>query len=483
MGDKPIIISNDMNNLNHSTQHTRNNKTFAEITSNVVLPKMNQAIVFNSINNIKQIEYVTALSKIIPAENIQFVSRISNNRFCVFFNSQAVMENLLKTHSSIIVNEIEIPIRRLINASKRIILSNVYPTIPNQLIINALNEQGIKTTSQISLMKAGFSTEQFSHILSFRRQVYINEDSVSKLPSSITVTVESTTFRIFISDDTVTCFQCHQTGHFSNQCKNIPEQIIITNGTETVMETLDPSSASNTGKNTSLSWPILSTQNTYNTQDNDISIPSQVKDTTNQTFKDPPKKLSLTEKLQSSSNKNIKETSPKQVKRPAPPSPSHSLSPISPHLSSPSATMEPPNAPDVKTQQSKNIKGNVNKKPKVRTSTSSNDSFYSNIEEWLDPAQDLFDSNPVVSLSFSQFKDFFENAQGCTDLENLCLEYQTSSENIIEIIKTVYPVVSNKSVKNRLTRLLNALKKIQDFSHSQTSNVDCNEDEIIESNF
>lgn len=113
------------------------------------------------------------------------------------------MGNLLKTQSSFHVDGIEIPIRRLINASKRIILSNVYPTIPNQLITNVLHELGIKTTSQISHVKAGFATEQFSHILSFRRQLYINQDIISKLPSSITVTVENITFRIFITDDTV----------------------------------------------------------------------------------------------------------------------------------------------------------------------------------------------------------------------------------------------------------------------------------------
>jgi len=75
MGDKPIIIFNNMNGINTPTQHIRNNKIFAEITCNVVLLKMNQAIVFNSTNNFKQIKYVTALNKIIPAENIQFVSR------------------------------------------------------------------------------------------------------------------------------------------------------------------------------------------------------------------------------------------------------------------------------------------------------------------------------------------------------------------------------------------------------------------------
>lgn len=65
----------------------------------------------------------------------------------------------VKTHSSIHVNEIEIPIRRLINESKGIILSNVYPTNPNQLKIDALHDLGIKTTSQISHMKVGFATE------------------------------------------------------------------------------------------------------------------------------------------------------------------------------------------------------------------------------------------------------------------------------------------------------------------------------------
>lgn len=92
---------------------------------------MNKAIVFNSINKIEQIEYVTAIT---PAKNIRFVSRFFflNNRFCILFNSQAVMGNVRKTHFSIYANEIEISVRRLINISKRIILSNVYPTYYSQ---------------------------------------------------------------------------------------------------------------------------------------------------------------------------------------------------------------------------------------------------------------------------------------------------------------------------------------------------------------
>jgi hypothetical protein len=52
MGDKPIS-TNNMNNNNNPSQLY--NQTFTEIASNTTLPKMNQAIVFNFINNIKQI--------------------------------------------------------------------------------------------------------------------------------------------------------------------------------------------------------------------------------------------------------------------------------------------------------------------------------------------------------------------------------------------------------------------------------------------
>lgn len=105
MCETPIIVQ--MSNTN--TQHKLNSHTFTEIASNIVLPKMNQAMVFNFINYIKQIKHVTVTSKVVLTINMQYVSQI------LLINSQTVKENLLKTHSSIFINEIEIPIRRLIN--------------------------------------------------------------------------------------------------------------------------------------------------------------------------------------------------------------------------------------------------------------------------------------------------------------------------------------------------------------------------------
>lgn len=67
MGDEPIINSHfiqPMFILN-----------FAEITSNISTPKISQARVFNSIENIKQLEYTTSLSKITSPLSIIFISR------------------------------------------------------------------------------------------------------------------------------------------------------------------------------------------------------------------------------------------------------------------------------------------------------------------------------------------------------------------------------------------------------------------------
>lgn len=71
--------------------------------------------------------------------------------------------------------------------AKRIILSNVYPAIPNNSIIEELESLGVKITSPITALKSGFPLDKFAHITSFRKQLYISPDDFSKLPRSIVI--------------------------------------------------------------------------------------------------------------------------------------------------------------------------------------------------------------------------------------------------------------------------------------------------------
>ncbi|CAI6369907.1 unnamed protein product [Macrosiphum euphorbiae] len=176
--------------------------------------------IFESMDNIPQIEYVIAISKIIPPKNIKFVSRMSNNRFCVYFNDKNTVDLLIKNHPIIKLNDLtSIKIRRLVNPTKRIIISNVSPAIPNDKIIVELQNRNIQLLSPITHINAGFNIKDLAHILSFRRQVYIFHYDFHKIPESLLVKAENELHRIVLTDDILTCYKCKLTGHTSKLCK------------------------------------------------------------------------------------------------------------------------------------------------------------------------------------------------------------------------------------------------------------------------
>jgi hypothetical protein len=187
------------------------------------IPSRDHAIVINSIDGLPQIQYILAIEKIVQPNNIKFVSGISNNRFCIFLSNKQILDNLMQTTNHINIHDHVIQIRRLINPAKRFIISNVCPSIPNQAIIDALKNSNIVPISQITHLKAGIKVEGYEHIMSFRRQIYINYDDVPKLPSSLLINVNDNQFRIFFTDDKITCFLCKSVGHTTTNCKKTPK--------------------------------------------------------------------------------------------------------------------------------------------------------------------------------------------------------------------------------------------------------------------
>jgi len=207
------------NNINNSDKTIN----FASITANETTPNREQAIVFNSIDRVPQKDYIIAIGQIVQPRNILFVSRISNNRFCILLSGKEILESLLTKTQIININGHEIQIRRLLNPAKRIVISNVCPSIPSHVILHSLNNLGISPTSQINHLKAGINLEDYEHILSFRRQVFIKHEDTTKLPGSLILNHNQSQFRIFFTNDTITCYTCKTTGHTAKTCKrNVP---------------------------------------------------------------------------------------------------------------------------------------------------------------------------------------------------------------------------------------------------------------------
>lgn len=145
---------------------------------------------------------------------------MSNNHFCVYFDNKNIVNDIMNFNWSIIVNNHIIPIRKLENQSIRIIISNVPPIIPHITITKALNIININTLSPITFLKAGFTVEDLSYIISFRKQTHIPHKDISKLLGTFVTKFEGTDYWVLFTHDTLTCYLCEKTGHSSAQCKN-----------------------------------------------------------------------------------------------------------------------------------------------------------------------------------------------------------------------------------------------------------------------
>lgn len=96
--------------------------------------------------------------------------------------------------------------RRLVTPAKRIILSNVNLCIPHDIQETEIQRIGYKLASPMNALRAGIPGEEFSHILSFRRQLYVFPNEAIELLNFVDINHEDISQRIFLIFDAVTCF-------------------------------------------------------------------------------------------------------------------------------------------------------------------------------------------------------------------------------------------------------------------------------------
>jgi len=435
---------------------TNNTKTFAETTANIQFPKKDQAIVFNSIEDVPQIEYIKAFSQLTSPTNITFASRISNNRFCIYFANKNIVEQIISQQSHIVINNSKITFRRLINPAKRIILSNVQPIIPHDVIKNAIANLSIKILSPITFIKAGFANDEYGHIGSFRRQLYINPDDNDKLPSSILIVFEQTEYRIFLSDDTVICYLCKQTGHTSNRCRKATEYKTTDSQPQHHQSTI---SDGYDAENTNVQHDTEHLSNTSHTcqppsqeQVEQVKRPASSSTSSNlQTDNVPPTENLInlsqtkTNAQNTSTNKSslatkLKESQSKDKK----------------------ANNSTATHPTNQTTNDTKLKANNSTQPPPKKTKRSNsiEQIIVKLDESLLPAKSEFEKIPNLKINFNQLKYIIENTLSIPNPSSVLKEFNIAPMEMIEILDSIRPKVKNLSIKNRLTRLSNSLLEI-----------------------
>lgn len=195
---------------------TSTQSTYSSIVS---APSKDQAIILDSIEGCTIDDYLDGIEKITDLTNVRFISKISGNRVCIYLNSANLVNKLVS--EKVIVNLNVLSIRPYIEKNKRIVISNVSPHIPHEVISQSLASKGISIVSQIHHMKASSSKPGRAHIMSFRRQAYIKEEDVHLLPDSLQIIHDETTHWIFLSTESANCFLCKQQGHIAKVCPSV----------------------------------------------------------------------------------------------------------------------------------------------------------------------------------------------------------------------------------------------------------------------
>lgn len=409
-----------------------------------IFPKKEQGILLNVVEELKLSDYVMEIGKLVGPKNILFASRISNNRICIYLSSIKLVDKIVEEHSMIAINDYEIGIRRLVTPARRIVISNVCPSIPHHIIESELKQLGIKTVSPVSCIRAGITGDEYSHVMSFRRQVYSMPSESEELPSSILITHDNTKYRIYLSDDNLKCYICKAPGHIARRCptqstgqiQTIVSSITADKSVQILNQIIEP----DTNNPPEERGAQLSDKPTTK----DVPVPAVTSKRPAETISTP-SEFSTDEFL--SEIDNLDEAQISQI-----------------ILGDPQKNPKR-SSKKMKKSDSKENLPNLNKSISTESLTSVRDS--------LQPIENLLKENEIsTDLTFEQITDFIENAYGCKDPLSLARQYSENIPGVVQLLEDIQPYHTSRNMKNRCTRLRKKMVKLMNGAQASNSESD-----------
>lgn len=390
-----------------------NTRQYSQVVQTSLFPKREQGIILNVNDNLRLNDYVTAVGEITQPKNILFASKISNNRICIYLSNKQIVENLTNTYETIQIKGHNIGVRPLVTPAKRLILSNVSPCIPHEILENKVKTLGYKTASTMSFLRAGITDPAYHHVLSFRRQIYVLPNEDIELPSTIQIDHDTVTYRIFLTFDVLSCFLCKATGHIANQCPQHPCE--NTSPTETITSSATPTKEKDPQPPENINTSLIDLVNE--------EIPTIT-----------------TENLQN----QTQEQTDNRTKRPASPSTPSVSDQIPENLqfSQPpvSVFLKPKEHTDRRTAK------------KIKKSKSSENLSMEDILKLVE--KHMKETTPPYILNFDQVTHLFENLPGSQDPIELTKTFSDDLPSVLNMLQNIYPHILHKGTKNRCTRLI-----------------------------
>lgn len=452
-----VVGNNNLQNINSppAPRNIREDKTYSNALSQQKFASKTQAIIFPTVTESSLEDYLLALGPLVGPKNIKYCSRISNNRMCIYLSDKETVDKFLNEHGSIIVNNERLQARRLVTPAERLVISNVSPTIPHNLIEFSLRNLGIQLQSPISFLRIGISNPEYNHILSFRRQVYIQPLEGKTLPDSLLITHDDTSYRIFLSQDSQSCYKCKQTGHIASRCQvnnsSTPNQPNPSQNADTnldnLMEVTDLISGLTAQTSLSQAAPPPTTQHSEKQSPienaSELSVQTTVQENPAQYTK---KQLAV---VSNSESPIVTVTMP--AKRTC----SAIISPTSPENQSPIEDGFRGFAKPTSNlhKKYKGTEASNNTTPEtLNTSEMTADDYDYAARKFIE------EQSPPFVLTFNQLTDFLENVSGSPDALGIAMDYTKDIPALLDMITRLRPYLS-KSMKTKCTKLKKKILK------------------------
>lgn len=156
-----------------------------------------------------------AVAELVGPENIASASRM--NRAVVIFIKSVDLANALVL-SGIVIKDTFHTVMPLNLPSKKIVISNVPPFLPDDMLERELARHG-KLVSKISKIPLGCKSPLLKHVVSFRRQAYMIINNGDALNLTLRFKFDGADYVVFVTSDTVMkCFVCSEIGHLARTC-------------------------------------------------------------------------------------------------------------------------------------------------------------------------------------------------------------------------------------------------------------------------
>lgn len=197
------------------SQHAVNNQE----TSRSYVPTRKNAIVLDNTQENTQDQCLRAVADVVGGRNIQYCTRLSGGRICMYLSNDTVVNQLCE-QGGVSIGSVFIQCRRYVTEATKFIISNCPPEMSDNDLKTLLSPYG-NIVSSPTRLRVSTNHEDLKHIKTWRRSVYIMIPSQApEMPKRFFVNgTDGSKHTIYVERDEVVCTWCFVPGHVESKCK------------------------------------------------------------------------------------------------------------------------------------------------------------------------------------------------------------------------------------------------------------------------